>query len=485
MTQGNHWTDPRYAFVVRLLGARTGLMFRTDDCDRVEQGIRAAMQRADLNDLGAYAHLLERDQDVWDDLIVELTVGETYFFREPQQFAFIRDEALPAILQQRGLDHTIRVWSAGCASGEEPYSLAILLEQQGLLQQSSILATDISEAALGKARQAVYPDWSFRGQEASRAKLYLQRPADVNVLNEQIRRHVKFESLNLALDSYPSIITGTRSLDLIMCRNVLIYFDRDTVKSIAQRFYAALADGGWLITASADPQLEQFAPFAAIVRKSGVYYQRARSVPPQTGVRQPAMPRSAANAQPRPDSSRPNADADQDGPQDRTDDDSLADAQRALIEGRFGQAIELTSKRTSEHGACVIRVQALANIDIARAERACASATAQHPLSAHLHYLHALLLLASNRAREAAESARRVIYLDRKLAVAHLLLGSSLRQIGDLAGAHRAFRNAYDLCAARPAEDVVLLSDGETAGNLARAAEFQMQSIQTVSGATR
>ena len=500
MTTAN-WTDPHFASVTRLLSGRTGLSFRPDDCDRVERGIRAAMQRAGQSDLVEYRHLLERDADVWDDLIVELTVGETYFFREPLQFAFMREEVLPDILRRREPDHTIRVWSAGCASGEEPYSLAIMLQQEKLLERSHILATDVSSAALAKARAAVYPDWSLRGQGAWQAKPYLERQAEVYVLDERIRGRVDFEMLNLAVDSYPSIVSGTRNLDLILCRNVLIYFDSATVKSIAERFHASLADGGWLITSSADPQLDNFAPFETVVRSSGVYYRRTTSVP--ATARQPAMPHATkASIQPHRngDTSAPmdmtgerahKNDAHtqpatgQVDPRVRPDDDALADARRALEEGRYAQAIELTADRTADHDACVIRVQALANVDIARAEHACTLATAQHPLSAHLHYLQAMLLLENNRGTEAAEAARRVIYLDRKLAIAHLLLGSSLRQAGDLAGALRAFRNAHNLCASQPPDEIVRFSDGETAGNLARAAEFQMQSIKAVTGAAR
>ena len=441
------------------------------------------MQRAEQDDLGGYAQLLEHNEQVWNDLIAELTVGETYFFREPSQFTFIRDEALPAILRQRGSNHMIRTWSAGCASGEEPYSLAILLDQQGLLQQSNILATDISTLSLQEAKKAVYPDWSFRGQAASRAKPYFQRRADKNVLDDRIRRQVRFERLNLAMDSYPSIVTGTQNLDLIMCRNVLIYFDHETVKSIAQRLYSALAEGGWLITASADPQLEKLAPFAAVVRNTGVYYYRSMSV--TTVPTERGFWARTTTTQPTPDSAQQSDNVRAGQPPNQHVDDWLAHAEQALNEGRYTEAVELTAARTPAQRACAIRIQALANIDGARAARACEQAIEQHPLSAHLHYLHAMVLLESNRAAEAATSARRVIYLDPDLAVAHLLLGSSLRQMGDLAGACRAFRNAYELCIAWPDDEVVRLSDGETAGSLARAADLQIQSIETVWGAAQ
>lgn len=516
---GIAWTDPSIDEIVRLLGARCGLSFRPNDFERVERGIRAACRRSQCKDLRAYELLLKSDSEIWDDLIVELTVGETYFFREPLQFEFIRKEILPKLVSSRDASVPIRMWSAGCASGEEAYSLAILLDQAHLLQRADILATDISTAALSKAREAIYGDWSLRGTGAALAKPYLQRKAEYHVLDEHIRRNVKFEMLNLAVDSYPSIVTGTRSLDLILCRNVLIYFDRAIVQVIVDRLYQSLAHGGWLLTASSDPNLDNYAPFETIVCDSGVFYRKADlNEPPLerttgsgtarvSGVRRPDLDSTQRALSPyvgQSESTRNQAisgstvtPAGPSTPPIRTvaststnqasrsrNGTSLEDVRQILAEGRYGRVVELTADRALDHDACVIRIQALANIDIARAERACDLAVVQHPLSTHLRYLHAVLLSENNRGVEAAEAARRVIYLDRKLAIAHLLLGSSLRQSGDLNGAIRAFRNAYQLCNSRPPNEIVPFSDGETAAQIARAAEMQMKHIAAASGVT-
>jgi chemotaxis protein methyltransferase CheR len=96
---------------------------------------------------------------VFDDLVGELSVGETYFFREPAHFAFLGSEVLPDVQRRRGNTHTIRIWSAGCASGEEAYSLAILLDQAGLAERVHLLATDMSRAALARMRQGAYTAW--------------------------------------------------------------------------------------------------------------------------------------------------------------------------------------------------------------------------------------------------------------------------------------------------------------------------------------
>src|SRR4051812_1125694 len=155
------------------------------------------MSRAGSADAVRYHELIAADPAALDDLIVELTVGETYFLREPGQFEFIRREVLPEVRRRKGADAVIRAWSAGCASGEEAYSLAILFEQEGLASQTHILATDISRAALAKARQSVYSSWSLRGEGARIAEGYLSPRGDRFVLDERIRRRVSFEYLNL------------------------------------------------------------------------------------------------------------------------------------------------------------------------------------------------------------------------------------------------------------------------------------------------
>ena len=124
------WTHPAYESLARLLGRHAGLHFPPERSDAAEMGIRRAMTRAGIQDPGQYQALVEDSAEVLADLVVEMTVGETYFFREPAQFGFLRREVLPELRRRRG-EADLRAWSAACASGEEAYSLAILLEEEG------------------------------------------------------------------------------------------------------------------------------------------------------------------------------------------------------------------------------------------------------------------------------------------------------------------------------------------------------------------
>ncbi len=473
-----NWTHPAYEDVIRLLGERTGLTFPPQRHDSAEQGIRRAMNRAGIADLSQYPTVLESDSEALDDLIVELTVGETYFFREPAQFAFIRREVLPDLWRRRGAEHGVRAWSAACASGEEAYSLAILCVEAGLAAQAYILASDISREALAKAHRAIYSNWSLRGEGAASAGPYLSKRGNLYALDDRIRRAVTFEYLNLSLDVYPSFATGTWGMDLILCRNVLIYFDRETVRKVARRLYESLAPGGWLLTASSDPPLGEDAPYDTVVTDVGVFYRRPQKLLSIDDCRleivdtvSTVSPASVSPPAPVPLVS-PAIDTPQ--PAIINQRSPIEEAREAFARGDYARAAKLTHDLKTDLAASILHVRSHANLETAQAEHACAEAAVHHPLSAELQYLHAVLLLELGRDEEAVRAARRVIYLDRSLALGHFTLGSILWRHGDVEGARRAYRNARDLCAARPADEIVPLSDGEQTGRLARAAVAQL-----------
>jgi chemotaxis protein methyltransferase CheR len=465
------WTEPAFEAVAGLLRMRTGMAIDPDRRPGAELGIRRAMARAGIRDAGPYRERLTRDDALFDDLVGELAIGETYFFREPGQFRFLRQSILPEFRRRFGSERVLHAWSAGCASGEEAYSLAMVFAEEGFAARSTLLATDISTAALEKARRATYRSWSLRGEGASAALPHLEHHGDQYVVKEPIRRKVVLGYLNLALDIYPSLVTGLAGFDLIFCRNVLIYFDRETVRSVAHRLFTVLAAGGWLITASSDPPLGDKAPLQTLVSDQGVFYRKecaaedrvvasegapAATEPPRDRDPVEAPPLSVAGA--------------------------LSAARADLASGAYAAAAARMQAWPGLAEAAVLRVRALANLDPEEAEHACARAVALHPTSIELNHLWAVLLHGLGRDGEAARTVRRVLYLDRSLAIAHFLLGSILRRQGNRLGAWRSFRNARDLCTARPGDEIVALSDGEPAGRLAEAAALQMARLENRSG---
>jgi len=475
------WTEPAYAAVVRLLGARTGLAFAPHRHDGAEAGIRRAMAKAGVAEVARYLERLESGALALDDVVSELTVGETYFFRDPAQFEFIRCEALPDLLRRRGPGHVLRALSAGCASGEEAYSLAILLEQEGLEASARVLGVDISRPALARAREAAYGPWSLRGVEEAIVRRYFRARDGRHALDERMRRRVDFEYLNLALDTYPSFAGGVWGIDLILCRNVLIYLDRAAVRRVAERLFLTLAEGGWLVTGASDPPLAGEAPFETVVAPAGVFYRRSitarrvfavrhESPPPAEPAPWPPVPPSPV---PEPAPAEPVRPEAEDACQD-----PFARAREALAAGDYARALEL-ARGLEDAASAALRVRAIANREGSHAASQAAEAAAQrHPLAPELHFLHAVLLLDLGRLEEALESVRRVLYLDRSLAAAHFALGSLLRRRGDVEGARRAFRNSAELAGARPPDEPVPLGDGERAGRLAQAAAAEMALLE-------
>ncbi|MGZ3457817.1 MAG: CheR family methyltransferase [Archangium sp.] len=476
------WRHPGYVAVLELVAARAGLL--PPSCPPAAmEGIDRAMARAGLSDFEAYRARLEADAALLDDLLVELTIGETYFFRNPEHFDFVRREALPELRRLRGPGHVVRAWSAGCASGEEPYSLAVLLLEEGYGERMEVRGTDVSRAALARAQVASYGEWSLRGAAASHMRPFLHPEDRRYTLAPEVRGRVHFGYLNLAEDTWPSHLQGIREMDVIFCRNVLIYFNRLTIEAVARRLHASLASGGFLITGPSDPSLSGLAPFETLVTDWGIVYHRPapgdttrvhalRRIP--APARPPTVPPLELPPAPQPAALLPPPPA----PPPAAEPEGLEGAKQALARGDWHEAALRAGALQDDPGAAAVAVRALANLDAQVAVRACAEAAARHPLAVELRYLEALLLLGLGRVAEAERAVRQALYLEPSLAVAHLMLGHILRRQGDTAGARRAFATAESLCAALPPDTPLPLADGERAGRLEAVARAERTRLQ-------
>lgn len=456
---------------------RTGLVFSAARRPAFETGLGVAMRRAALTDPKHYLAQLDVRPDLLDDLVGEITVGETYFFRDPAQFAVIREEILPALTSCRASERPLRVWSAGCASGEEAYSLAILVREMGLGARTHIVATDVSRAALARASHARYTRWSLRGVAPDVARCHFTETGTRFELAPDIRAAVEFRYLNLADDTYPSLSTGVWGMDLIVCRNVLIYFDAETIARVARRLIDSLSEDGWLLLGASDPLLTDIVPCEVVVTGSGLAYRRAAAgksvhdspapLPPAVVAESPVDPAPLGIAV---EPANPAV-------------DEAAAARRCYEARDYARAVEHAERVLRRDGASpapwIVLIRAHANRgDLAAAGRTCAAALERHAGAAELHYLHAVLLSEAARVTEAAAAARRALYLDRTLVVAHLALGGALGRLGERNGAERAFRNAERLLAALPRETVVPASDGEPAGRLVEMARMQLRLLR-------
>src|SRR5579871_3318133 len=248
--------------LVTLIRQRTGLTVSDTRTDDILSAISKLVDKHRLTGISALVGALRVDStagELWQQLVELVTVGETYFFRNEAQFRALRAEILPPLISRRrdSGNKYLRLWCAGCATGEEPYSLAILLRE--LLPDYrtwhiTLLATDINAASLEQAKRGVYRAWSFRNETPDDVKdRWFCADGESYKIQQSIKDMVAFDTLNLISDDYPSLESGISHIDLILCRNVTIYFDVETTRQVVKRFHEALSNEGWLIVGHSEP----------------------------------------------------------------------------------------------------------------------------------------------------------------------------------------------------------------------------------------
>jgi len=488
--------------VLDVLRERAGLVFGDSRRDVALTAVRRAMEAAGTDDAAAYLARVRRGGAALDALLAEATVGETYFFRHPEQWEVVRRQALPEIVSRRG-GRPLRGWSAACSTGEEAYTLSIVCQEEGIgADRRSIVGTDISRPRLEAARAARYGRWALRDVPAATVAKHFTRRGDEWRLNPDVREGVEFRALNLVEDDWPSPASGIGEMDLIFCRNMLIYLDRPSVRRVAERLIAALSDDGWLFPGPSDPPLADYVRCEVIVTPAGLVYRKrapglrssypppapatavepsprapwadpappATAIEPNRPIQRPAPPRATTNGA-RPSVVPPAPAADErdrigggDGDSDPGRLYAARDYERAAAEA--GARI---ARGTADEATWIVRVRALANRGrLAEAEAAVATALERFRASAELHDVHALLLSGAGRTREAAAALRQALYLDPGLVVAHVRMAEAQARLGNPDAARRSLRTAESLLAALPPDAAVPASDGTPAAHLLR-----------------
>ena len=273
--------DSGYAALKAHLIAVTGLAYYRDRDDDLADVIGRRLTGLGLRDCRAYLDFLLEDQArdaELDGLVAQLTIGETYFFRDPQQFHAIRTIIIPDILDRKRDARQLRIWSAGCATGAEPYSLAILLGREMAHRIAgwhiSILATDINRRFLAEAAEGRFQEWAFRATRPElRQECFSFDAQGWKVLPDH-RQWIKFDHCNLVDRDFPSRRDEIAEFDLILCRNVMIYFDHETRQRLIRQFHASLARGGWFLVGAAEPNLESFTDFEQVDAAGTTIYRR-------------------------------------------------------------------------------------------------------------------------------------------------------------------------------------------------------------------
>jgi two-component system CheB/CheR fusion protein len=211
----------------------------------LERRVRRRMAELQIESFTDYRDRLEVDPDEYERLLNVVLINVTEFFRDPAAWEHLRDVSLPALLAQRAADEPIRVWSAGCATGQEAYTIAIvlceLLGEAAYRERVKIYATDIDDEALTIARQATFDDRDLESLPGDLQERYFARQEQRHAFRKELRRSLIFGRNNLVTDAPIS------RLDLLVCRNTLMYFNAETQSHVLRHFHFALRDGGVLM----------------------------------------------------------------------------------------------------------------------------------------------------------------------------------------------------------------------------------------------
>ena len=261
-----------------------GIYFDDDSKYLLEKRLARRLTVHSLPSFRDYYHFIKynrkKDQEMMDIMDV-LTTNETYFFREAYQLKAFTDEIVPELLKvksSRG-DRSLRIWSAGCSTGEEPYTIAMLMlgikELKGW--EIEIIGTDISQRVLQLARRGIYGKSSFRATDEYYLNRFFQEQDDGFKINDEVRALVNISHLNL-FDTHRMIMLG--QMDLIFCRNVIIYFDIAAKKRVVESFHASLCNGGFLLLGHSESLMNITTMFSLRHFKNDMIYQKPDRLAP-------------------------------------------------------------------------------------------------------------------------------------------------------------------------------------------------------------
>jgi chemotaxis protein methyltransferase CheR len=494
MTIGRHDVERFASAIVARLG------FRVDQHneDRVDEILRACLRRTGCTSVDEYAARFgERAFAARElrEIAAELTVPETYFFRHPEHFDALREVVVPHVTTMRQTSRQLTVLSAGCATGEEAYSIAAVLADAPRLHGWSVrvLAIDLNETLLERARRGSYSRWSLRGvSDADRAR-HFTREGNRYVLDARLRSGVAFESRNL-LDDDPAFWRPD-GFDVVFCRNVMLYLSGDATRALVERLAASLVPGGFLFLGPSETLRGVSQAFHLRHTHGAFYYQRRLpqvspgAAPPMLAAEEVARGVEMTRTPDQGDSGWMSAiiaatariAALQERarrPRDETA-HPLDEARALLRQERFDDALRAIGSLPDDAGtdpdALLLEAVLLANSgNLSRAEEICGALLASNELRPGAHYLLAFCQERRGDYLSAAEHDQIAIYLDPAFAMPHLHLGLLARRLGDLGTARRELLEAQVLLGREDASRILLFGGGFDRAALTRFCEAQL-----------
>jgi len=481
-------TDIELSMVCEVIASRMGLHYPVERWTMLRRNLVLTAREFGFHDMDRFIQWLlsaSLNTEQMEILAANLTISETYFWREPQVFSTLTDFILPELIRSKDRtqsarckaqgERSIRIWSAGCSTGEEPYSIAIALHKTIPKIEEwniTILATDINPRALRKAVNGTYGAWSFRNSPAwLKSNYFIHKEDRQYEIIPEIKKMVTFTCLSLA---EMSAISNSNTLDIIFCRNVLMYFTPAWISKIANSFYQDLTEDGWFIVSSCELSSQVFPQFSAVNFPGAVLYRKgkngiAHSLSTETSVKvefpitpSPHHPISPSPILPFSPS-----------PLLHISPSPLLPLTHSAI-----PEVKIITEETASDKIFSIRLLA----DQGRLEEAlsiCNEAIASDKLSPGFYFIRASILQELGKNSEAIASLKQAIYIDPDYIMGHFMLGNLFVRQGNPKNAKRFFDNVLGLLHKFENTDILPESEGLSAEYLREIIFSNMDAIRT------
>ncbi len=407
--------------------------------------------------------------DISEQLISSLTITETYFFRENPSITLFVNKIIQAI---KDVEKEFRIWCAGCSSGEEPYTLAMLLRENlntTQLERVRILATDVNHNALEKAKNGIYTEWSFRETPAEFREKYFKNSHGKWIIDGKIKKMVEFGKLNLANEFSPEKI-GFKGFDLIFCRNVLMYFSPAVIKNITAKFYELLPEGGWLVVSQVELNDEYFGKFAKFSYDNGIFYIKATTLNTthkNRGERGKSLLKNSSNVIVKPQKKTSKIQAFKNPVESKPTILTFGDLEMLYNKGNYEECINhclyLTENEKKSGSVCMLLAKCYAN----RGEYSKSIETIDKILLSggsgeDIYYLYGTVLKELKETKRAIEAFKKVLYLNPDHLFSNLLLGNILNEEGNGDKAARYYKIVLEILSNTDDSHIIPESGGLT-----------------------
>ncbi len=418
-----------------------------------------------------------------------LTINETYFFRETTALELFRKEIIPTLIsERRGRNERIKIWSAGCSSGEEPYTLAIILKEffpELANWEITIIATDISTLAIQKALHGEFTEWSFRNTDEQIKKKYFTPEGKNWHINTAIKKMISFSYLNLSKNAYPSAATNTEAVDVIFCRNVMMYFTPPVIKEVSGRFNNCLSDNGWFITSQVELNDDYFSNFERIHYSNGIFYRKTNrpknELRPFLDIKRTETAVQAVKERRKIVSEKQERKTNQNKPPEGIA-QNQTDPADYFEQGEYKKCIESCLNRISNGGVnnqlFAVLIKSYANLGQPDDSHIVLTQILNsNAANAGMYYIYASLLNEHNDLEQTEYYLKRAIYLNHNHILSHLMLGDIYLKTNKKQLAIRHYENILKIVNGIPEHEIVPESDGITVGRIKEFTENIINSL--------